>query len=101
MQATVASNRHRTGDRNMTTFYVIRSGWNAANQSSMGAKKSPKNQFESNQYNLVAIVEADSEEKACEQFTGSVYSNQSLFATSNIRSVRGLTRAVENFEGAE
>ena len=85
----------------MTTFYVIRNGWNAANQSSTGAKKSPKNQFESNQYNLVAIVEADSEEQACEQFTGSVYNNQSLFATSNLRSIKGLTRAVESFSGVE
>lgn len=85
----------------MTTFYLIRSGWNAVNQSSLGAKKSPKNQFESNQYSLVAIVQADSEEKACEQFTGSVCNNQSLFATSNIRSIKGLTKAVENFEGAE
>ena len=85
----------------MKTFYLIRSGWNAANQSSTEAKKNPKNRFESNQYQLVAIVEAGSEEKAREQFTGSVYNNQSLFATSNIRSFKGLTRAVENFEGAE
>lgn len=86
----------------METFYLIRTGWNAANQSSVGAKKSPKNQFDSRQYELVAIVEADSEEKACEQFTGTVYHNQSLFATSNVRSIKGLTKAVENFaEGDE
>lgn len=29
------------------TYYVIRSGWNAANQSSMGTVKNPKNKFES------------------------------------------------------
>lgn len=80
----------------MKTFYIIRSGWNAANQSSMGAKKIPKNRFESNQYNLVAIVEASSEEQACEQFTGTVYNNQILFATSNSRSIKGLTRAIKS-----
>ena len=82
----------------MRIFFVIRNGWNSFNQPSALAKRNPKNQFESKQLELVAIVEAISEEEACSQFTGSVYSNQSLFATSNARSVKGLTKAIESFE---
>ena len=84
----------------MKTFFVIRNGWNSANQPSAFAKRNPKNQFESKQLELVAIVEATSEEEACNQFTGSVYNNQSLFATSNARSVKGLTKAIESFQPA-
>jgi hypothetical protein len=82
----------------MKTFFVIRNGWNSVNQPSAFAKRNPKNQFESKQFELVAIVEATSDEEACSQFTGSVYSNQSLFATSNARSAKGLTKAIESFE---
>ena len=82
----------------MKTYYVIRKGWNAANQSSMGTKRNPKTRFESNELKLVAIVQADSEEHACEQFDGDVWNNQSLFATSNLRSIKGLTAAARDFE---
>ena len=80
----------------MKTFYVIRSGWNAANQSSL-CRKNPKNRFESNEWNLVAIVQADSAESACGQFDGIVYNNQFLFAVSSPRKVKGLTEAIRNF----
>ncbi len=85
----------------MKTFYVIRQGWNAANQSSLGSKRNPRNQFESNQYALVDIVEAESEEEACSKFTGTVYNNQSLFATSNPRSIKGLLAESREFRTAE
>ena len=84
----------------MQTFFVIRNGWNSVNQPSAFAKRNPKNQFDSKQLELVAIVEATSEEEACKQFTGTVYNNQSLFATSNARSVKGLTKAIESFQPA-
>lgn len=79
-------------------YYVVRQGWNAANQSSAWAKANPKNEFESRRLQLVAIVEAGSEQAACQQFAGSVYANQTLFATRNPRSIRGLTKAIEQFE---
>jgi len=85
----------------MAQFFVIRSGWNAANQSSVGAARNPKNQFESNQYKLVAIVEADSEKEACEKYDGTVYNNQFVFAESNSRAVKGLTEAIRNFDEDE
>ena len=75
----------------MTTFYVIRSGWNAANQSSMGARRNPKNQFESRQYRLVGIVAAESAEFAIEQVQATCYNGQHVFAVTNPRSVAGLT----------
>lgn len=80
----------------MKTFYVIREGWNAANQSALGSRRNPKNQFESRQYALVGIVEADSEEFAVGQVKCSCYNNQSVFATSNPRSVKGLTAAIRS-----
>lgn len=81
----------------MATYYVIRAGWNSENQPAIAAKDNPKNRFESLQYRLLAIVEAESEEEACEQNTFSVYNGQCLFATKNIRSIKGLTKAVENW----
>ena len=75
----------------MKTFYVIRSGWNAANQSSVGSVRNPKNQFESNQYMLVGTVAAESAEAAIEQVGCSCYNGQRVFAVSNPRSVAGLT----------
>jgi hypothetical protein len=45
----------------------------------------------------VAIVEADSEEAAIESANVTVYNNQSVFATSNVRSVKGLTREARQF----
>jgi hypothetical protein len=75
----------------MKTFYVIRSGWNAANQSSVGSVRNPKNRFESNQYMLVGIVVAESAESAIEQVGCTCYNGQSVFAETNPRSVAGLT----------
>lgn len=79
------------------TFYVIRYGWNTANQPSAGRPSKPKDQFDSGQYELVAIVQAKSEGDACSQFNGTVYNNQSLFAITNSRSIKGLARAVKEF----
>lgn len=76
------------------TFYVIRSGWNAANQSSAGAVRNPRDEFESRLYVLVAVVQATSEEEAKAQAEATVYNGQSLFAVTNPRSVKGLTREV-------
>ncbi len=77
------------------TFYVIRSGWNAANQSSTGRKRNPANSFESGRFELVAIVEADSDSEAVTKTDNvTVYNNQTLFATANPRSEKGLTAAI-------
>ena len=78
----------------MKTFYVIRKGWNAANQSSVSSKRNPKNRFESNLYRLVAVVQAASEEEAIKKSDVNCYNNQTLFATSNPRSVKGLTAEI-------
>ena len=75
----------------MKTFYVIRSGWNAANQSSVGACRNPKNKFDSNQYMLVGIVVSESGEHAIEQVGCTSYNGQHVFAVTNPRSVAGLT----------
>lgn len=83
------------------TYYVVRQGWNAANQSSIGTVRNPKNNFESNLYQLVDIVEAESEADAISQCGATVYNNQFLFATANPRSVKGLTDAVREFCRAE
>ena len=81
----------------MKTFYVIRSGWNAANQSSLGTCRNPKNQFESNQYQVVGIFDADSAESAIAAADATCYSGQSVFAVTRLNSVRGLTQAVRDF----
>ena len=75
----------------MKTFYVIRSGWNSANQSSVGTCRNPQNSFESNQYMLVGIVVAESAEHAIAAADATCYSGQHVFAVTNPRSVAGLT----------
>jgi hypothetical protein len=81
----------------MKTYYVIRTGWNAANQSMRSASPNPKNSFESNRYALVLITQADTPESACAEFTGTVYNGQSLVAVTNKRSVRGLSKAILDY----
>ena len=76
------------------TWYVIRVGWNAANQSSIGPAN-PSDNFESHRYALVLIAQAETADQACEKFGGTVYNNQHLFAVSNPRRVRGLTRTIQ------
>jgi hypothetical protein len=83
------------------TYYLIRRGWNSANQSSMGGKRNPSNTFESCLDRLVGIVEAENEDAACEMFSGTVYNNQSLYAVSNPRAVKGLTREIREFGGCD
>ena len=78
------------------TFYVIRCGWNAANQSSINRRRNPKNSFESNLYKLLGVVQADSEYDAIIGFKDSAYSSQFVFAVTNIRSIKGLTAAARN-----
>lgn len=79
------------------TFYVIRSGWNAANQSSVGGKKNPKTDFESRRYRLVGIVEAETEEQAIEAVNCTVYNNQHVWAETRPRAIKGLTAAIREF----
>jgi hypothetical protein len=81
----------------MKTFYVIRSGSNSANQSSVGTCRNPQNQFESNQYQVVGIAEADSADSAIAAADATCYSGQSVFAVTRLNSVKGLTQAVRNF----
>jgi len=81
----------------MKTFYVIRSGWNAANQSSLGTCRNPKNQFESNQYQVVGIVEADSADSAIAAVNASCHNGQSVFALTRLNSLKGLTQAARDF----
>lgn len=78
------------------TFYVIRRGWNAANQSSRYSQPNPRDTFESCLDELVATVEASSADEACKIAAERVvvYPNQFLRATANPRSEKGLTRAI-------
>ncbi len=81
----------------MKNYFVIRSGWNAANQSAMWARTNPKNKFEANLWRLVAIVQADSEESAITRANPTCYNGQWLFATTNPRKFKGLTCAIRQF----
>ncbi len=81
----------------MKNYFVIRSGWNAANQSAMWARVNPKNNFESNLWFLVAIVEAESEESAITRANPTCYNGQTVWATTNPRQFRGLTCAIRQF----
>lgn len=79
----------------MKTYYVIRAGWNSANQSSVGTSRNPKNEFDSGYYRLLKIVEADCAESAVNQASEfSCYNGQRIFAVCSQRSVKGLTAAV-------
>jgi hypothetical protein len=78
----------------MKTFYVVRVGWNAANQSALGRPANPKNDFESGRYCFIGSVEAGTVEEAIRMFSGHCYANQTLFAVTTPRSVRGLTAAI-------
>ena len=78
----------------MTTYYLIRRGWNAANQSAAGGRSGPRDTFESRLDTLVDIVQADSPEDAVAKCSASVYANQSIRAVSSPRSIKGLTREV-------
>ncbi len=75
----------------MSEYYVIRQGWNAANQSSRGGSRNPKTRFQSCELALVGIVVAESEADAIKQVSPSCYNNQLVWATDNLRSVAGLT----------
>ena len=83
------------------TYYVIRSGWNAANQSSRGCVRNPKNQFESGQYKLVGIVTAESGDAAVAEVSCSCYQNQIMWTETNPRSIRGLTQAIRYYRECE
>ena len=85
-----------------TNYYVIRWGWNAANQSSYFCNKSKKGNFGTNYYSLVDIVEASSEYEARSKVSPSVtvYNNQGLIFVTNPRSIRGLTTEIKHFQKA-
>ncbi len=78
----------------MTTYYLIRRGWNAANQSAKGGRSGPRDTFASRLDMLVAIVQADSPEEAVATCSASVCANQSLSAVSDPRAIKGLTREI-------
>jgi len=79
-------------------WYVIRRGWNAANQSSAYRAVNPRDNFDSGYYALIAVVAADSEDEATRAFSDMAYHNQYLFAASSPRQVKGLTRVLREQE---
>jgi hypothetical protein len=79
----------------MTTYYLIRRGWNAANQPATGSRSGPRDTFESRLDMLVEIVQASSPEEAVAKCSASVYANQSRRAVSNPRAIKGLTREIQ------
>ena len=78
----------------MTTYYLVRRGWNAANQPATGSRSGPRDTFESRLDMLVEIVQAASPEEAVAKCSASVYANQSLRAVSDTRAIKGLTREI-------
>lgn len=83
------------------TYYVIRRGWNGANQSSLYSKRTPKDTFESRLDMLVDIVKADTREAAVAKCEVSVYNNQFLYAVTHPRALKGLTREVRKYHCEE
>lgn len=81
----------------MKTFYVVRSGWNSANQSAARSIRNPQNKFESNQWRVVGVIEADDADAAIEAVGASCYNVQAVFAVTNRRALKGLTAAVKQF----
>jgi hypothetical protein len=79
-------------------WYVIRRGWNAANQSSLHRPAKPRDNFDSGYYALIAVVDAASEDEATRAFSDMAYQNQYLFAASSPRQVKGLTRVLREQE---
>lgn len=82
----------------MSTYYVIRNGFNAANQSAMQAEQNPKNDYERGYSRIVEICEAESAEQAVEGCFATVYNGQKLWATATPGKHRGLTWAIRAFE---
>jgi hypothetical protein len=82
----------------MNTYYVIRNGFNAANQSAMWAERNPKNNFESGYSEIVEIVDAESAEQAIEDCPATCYNGQKLWATATPGKHRGLTWAIRAYE---
>jgi hypothetical protein len=82
----------------MNTYYVIRNGFNAANQSAMRAERNPKNDFESGYSKIVEIIKAESAEQAIEDCRATCYNGQKLWATATTKRHKGLTAAIRAFE---
>ena len=81
----------------MKTFYVVRSGWNGANQSAAGSSRNPKNRFDSNEFRVVGVIDAHDAEAAITAVGASCYNGQSVFAVTRLTAVKGLTAAVRQF----
>ena len=81
----------------MKTFYVVRSGWNSANQSASGSSRNSKNRFDTNEFRVVGIIDAHDAEAAIAAVGASCYNGQSLFAVTRRTAVKGLTQAVRQF----
>ena len=81
----------------MGTYYVIRNGFNAANQSAMWMDQNPKNNFESGYSKIVEIIKAESAEQAIEDCRATCYNNQNLWATMTPKKHKGLTAAIRAY----
>lgn len=86
----------------MTTYYVVRRGWNSANQSSVGSARNPKNTFESRLDFYLGTVEAGSEDDAKQKAAElwSCYPNQFFHAYANPRRLAGLLAEVRRGDQA-
>jgi len=85
----------------MQTYYVVRQGWNAANQSSCGRPANPKNNFESGLWKLVGIVQDECADYAIQQVNATCYSGQFFICATHPRQMKGLTEAIRQFEELE
>ena len=80
------------------TYYVIRNGFNAANQSAMWMEQNPKNNFESGYSEIVEIIKAESAEQAVAECSATCYNGQKLWATRTPKKHKGLTAAIRAYE---
>ena len=80
------------------SYFVIRRGWNAANQSSLYTPRNPRTRFASNELCLLGVYEADSEDAAVAAALRdhTCYNNQHVWAETNPRAIAGLTAAIRD-----
>jgi hypothetical protein len=89
------------GKVTMNTYYLIRRGWNSANQPAAGSRPNPRDTFESRLDALVEVVHADNPNDAVSKCSAMVYANQTIRAVSHPQAVKGLTREVRTFTNRE
>ena len=79
------------------TYFVVRCGWNSANQPATCYVRRPQNGFQTNRLKLIGIVEADSPEDARSIYSDQCYNNQSLIVTDKPLDIKGLLNEIRSW----